>query len=103
MGRPSVLGRQNRRRIRSPARSPKILAGAGIGEYLLEWVDRQIKTRGRDYMCLDVIYENAKLRRYYEQLGFELIGEVYGERAHPTGASTNPWRAALYKRRCCSL
>ncbi len=73
-------------------------ASTGLGEALLDWTDHEILRRGRAWLCVDVIYENAGLRSYYERLGFEMVGEVYGDSAHPTGAARDHWRAALYER-----
>lgn len=71
---------------------------AGLGEGLLGWADREILRRGRAWLCVDVIYENAGLRAYYERLGFEMVGEVSGESSYPTGATIDRWRGALYQR-----
>jgi hypothetical protein len=74
------------------------VAATALGEGLLSWADREILRRKRAWLCVDVIYENAGLRSYYERLGFEMVGEVAGESPHPTGASRDRWRAALYQR-----
>jgi hypothetical protein len=60
--------------------------------------DREILRQGRAWLCVDVNYENVGLRSYYERLGFEMVGEVSGESPHPTGATPDRWRAALYQR-----
>jgi hypothetical protein len=71
---------------------------AGLGEGLLSWADYEIIRRGRAWLCADVIYENTGLRSYYERLGFEMVGEVSGDSAHPSGATPDRWRAGLYQR-----
>lgn len=44
---------------------------AGIGVMLLDWVDGEVRRRGRDRLRLDCGAENLRLRGYYEAAGFE--------------------------------
>ena len=65
-------------------------AGRGLGEELLEWADEQVRARGRRYLRLDCMAANARLRRYYEELGFAHCGDV----------ARGEWLASLYERPC---
>jgi GNAT superfamily N-acetyltransferase len=65
-------------------------AGQGVGASLLDWAGEQVAAAGREYLRLDCLAGNAKLRRYYERRGFELRGEV----------AVDDFSSALYERRC---
>lgn len=75
---------------------------AGIGRPLLDWADAVVGKR-RAYLCVDVMSENVRLRRYYERLGFHRVREISGPASHPHGATDTPWTATLYERRCQGL
>ncbi len=62
--------------------------GTGLGRKLLEWAEQTTKAAGKNYIRLDCMYENPKIRQYYENMGFEYRGEVKGV----------GWRAALYEK-----
>ncbi len=62
--------------------------GTGLGRRLLEWAELATKAAGKNYLRLDCMYENPKIRQYYEDVGFEYRGEVRGV----------GWRAALYEK-----
>lgn len=64
------------------------LRGHGLGAALLDWAGAQARSRGRRYLRLDCSAGNARLRRYYEGLGFICRGEVEDE----------DYRGALYER-----
>ena len=55
---------------------------------MLDWADRKIRARSRQYLRLDCLFENLDLRNYYESLGFEFCGENFNQRD----------RVALYER-----
>jgi ribosomal protein S18 acetylase RimI-like enzyme len=63
---------------------------AGLGSELLEWADEQVRVEGRDRLRLDCRTENVRLRRYYEELGFE----------HRRDTTVEDFRTSLYERRC---
>lgn len=63
--------------------------GTGLGKALLEWSENRVRTAGRQYLRLDCMAENPRLRAYYEGLGFRLCREIGSPR----------WRAALYEKR----
>ncbi|MGH8989076.1 MAG: GNAT family N-acetyltransferase [Acidimicrobiales bacterium] len=71
---------------------------AGVGRRLIDWADEQAEQHRRSYLCLDTLSSNRKLREYYEELGFELVGEVDGPREHPHTAAHGRWQASLYER-----
>lgn len=62
--------------------------GKGLGRQLLEWAERATKAAGKNCLRLDCMFENPRIRQYYEDAGFEYRGEVKGV----------GWRAALYEK-----
>ena len=62
--------------------------GTGLGRKMLEWAEQTTKVAGKNYLRLDCMYENPRIRHYYEEAGFEYRGEVRGV----------GWRAALYEK-----
>ena len=71
---------------------------AGVGSQLLEWASRQALSHDRSFVCLDCLSTNLRLRRYYEDLGFQQVGEVSGPSDHPHSAAHGSWHAILYER-----
>ncbi len=65
-------------------------AGRGLGGRLLDWAGERVAASGREYLRLDCRAENARLRRYYERLGFKPRGEV----------TVDDFTSALFERRC---
>jgi GNAT superfamily N-acetyltransferase len=63
---------------------------AGRGAELLEWAADRVREAGRDLLRLDCRTDNAKLRGYYERLGFEHRGDT----------TVEDFRTSLYERRC---
>jgi GNAT superfamily N-acetyltransferase len=53
----------------------RTLSGQRIGERVLAWAETLARQRGRGYLRLDCMAEDAKLVRYYETRGFEHVGE----------------------------
>jgi hypothetical protein len=39
------------------------------------------------FLCFDTISSNTRLRRYYEEMGFRVVGEIDGPAGHPTDRS----------------
>jgi GNAT superfamily N-acetyltransferase len=70
---------------------------AGIGLRLLDWAKQQTMLNGRQFLSLDCLATNARLRRYYEDLGFRPVGEVSGPSDHPHSAAHGSWQAVLYE------
>ncbi len=62
--------------------------GRGIGKRVIDWVDNQIRGRRRDWLRLDCIAANKRLRRWYEDLGFQHRGD----------RDVNGYELALYER-----
>ncbi len=62
--------------------------GKGLGQQLLEWAEQTTKAAGKNYLLLDCMFENPRIRRYYEDAGFTFRGEVRGV----------GWNAALYEK-----
>lgn len=50
--------------------------GAGLGTDLLAWAAHEAAALGRDRLRLDCLASNARLCRYYEDLGFQPRGTV---------------------------
>ena len=71
---------------------------AGVGSLLLEWAARKALSHDRSIICLDCLSTNQRLRRYYEDLGFQQVGEVSGPSDHPHGAAHGSWQAILYEK-----
>jgi len=57
-------------------------AGRGLGARLLREAETRIRRRGRSKIRLDTLASNARLVRYYRELGFRRVGRV---RAGPFG------------------
>ena len=72
---------------------------AGIGKAVVAWAEREVVAHGREYLCLDTLSSNTRLRRYYEELGFKPVGTVSGPDNHPHSAAHGHWEAVLYEKR----
>ncbi len=48
----------------------------GVGRALLEWAGNKAKAGGKTYLRLNCMFENPRIRRYYEDAGFSYRGEV---------------------------
>ena len=46
-------------------------AGQRIGHAIVDWADGTAAANGRSYLRLDCLRTNPRIRRYYEELGFE--------------------------------
>ena len=51
----------------------RVHAGRGVGASLLDWAGEQVAGAGREYLRLDCLAGNAKLRASYERHGCELV------------------------------
>ena len=49
----------------------------GIGVEILSEVEKLAKKQGKEVLRLDCIADNSYLNRYYENLGFHLVGECF--------------------------
>jgi ribosomal protein S18 acetylase RimI-like enzyme len=74
------------------------IARPGLGVEMLTWADITAANRDRDWLRLDTPASNARLRVYYETLGFIFRREIDVALSGPTG-ELEIWRAALYERR----
>jgi RimJ/RimL family protein N-acetyltransferase len=72
---------------------------AGTGRAVIEWAEEEVTSVGRSYLGLDCLSGNQRLRRYYEELGFRLVGEIAGPEDHPHSAAHGSWSAALYEKK----
>ncbi|MBT2504769.1 GNAT family N-acetyltransferase [Streptomyces sp. ISL-98] len=50
-------------------------APAGLGRVMLVQAERRIAEAGRELARLDCLTSNARLRRYYEGVGYQVVGE----------------------------
>lgn len=50
--------------------------GAGYGKQTMDWIKKEIKSRGYDKISLWVLEENNRARRFYEKLGFKADGKI---------------------------
>ncbi len=71
----------------------RAVAGAGLGEALLDWAGERVAAQGRTWLRLDCMKRNPALRAYYERQGFTFRGEggggwsaLYERPATPAGA-----------------
>ncbi len=71
---------------------------AGVGKQVLAWAEDQVVARNRQYLCLDTLSTNARLRRYYEELGFVAVGSIGGPLGHPHTHAHGRWEAVLYEK-----
>src|SRR4029078_3552556 len=51
-------------------------AGRRIGTAIVEWADATAAAAGREFLRLDCLGDNPRIREYYEQLGFEHRGDL---------------------------
>jgi GNAT superfamily N-acetyltransferase len=70
-------------------------ANQQVGRRLLEWAGHRASELGRSYVRLDCMADNAFLRSYYAQAGFQDRGEVDAEFPAPIGTL----RLRRYERR----
>jgi GNAT superfamily N-acetyltransferase len=71
---------------------------AGIGRMMIEWAEGEVASKGRCYLCLDCLTSNMQLRQYYQDLGFQTVGEIVGPKDHPHSIAHGPWQATLHER-----
>ena len=71
---------------------------AGIGRHASPGLNDKLSRYGRGYLCLDTLSTNARLRRYYEELGFCPVGAVSGPVDHPHTDAHGHWEAVLYEK-----
>jgi hypothetical protein len=71
---------------------------AGAGSLVLDWASKQVLSHDRSFICLDCLSTNLRLRRYYEELGFQQVGEVSGPSDHPHSRAHGSWQAILYEK-----
>lgn len=63
--------------------------GQKIGQYFMAWAENVIEEVGRPYARLDCMAENEGINRFYQSLGYKLIGVKEDFR----------WKANLYEKR----
>jgi GNAT superfamily N-acetyltransferase len=51
-------------------------AGRGIGAAVVEWANAEAAEAGREFLRLDCLCDNLRIRDYYEDLGFEHRGDL---------------------------
>ena len=71
----------------------RAFAGRGVGRSLLGWSEARIEADGRGLARLDCVQSNDRLRQYYEEFGYRMVGY----RDFPE----IPWvlKTALYEKR----
>lgn len=65
----------------------RAMQGKSVGGAILLWAGTKAKQQGRQFLRLDCLANNGRLRRYYEEQGFNYRGEV----------ADRDYRAALYE------
>lgn len=64
------------------------MQGKNVGGAILSWVEMMAQQQGRQFLRLDCLASNGRLRRYYEEQGFTYRGEV----------QDHDYMAALYEK-----
>lgn len=64
------------------------MQGKNVGGAILSWVAMMAQQQGRQFLRLDCLASNGRLRRYYEEQGFTYRGEV----------QDHDYMAALYEK-----
>ena len=59
--------------------------GRGLGDRLLTWAEYRVAALGRQWVRLDAMADNDRLRRYYAKAGFAERGEVEATYSVPVG------------------
>jgi hypothetical protein len=73
-------------------------SNAGLGTGILQWASAEVSARGRQYLCLDCPSTNDRLRRYYEDHGFSVVGELTGPSDHAHTVAHGSWTAILFEK-----
>ena len=73
-------------------------SSAGLGAGIMQWADAEVLVRGRQYLCLDCLSTNDRLRRYYEDHGYSMVGELTGPADHAHTVAHGMWTAVLYEK-----
>jgi GNAT superfamily N-acetyltransferase len=55
------------------------LHGHGLGERLINWAKEHVRSRNCNFLRVDCVATNGKLRDYYTRLGFRCYGEATHE------------------------
>jgi GNAT superfamily N-acetyltransferase len=63
--------------------------GTGLGVELLRWAEQHVAHAGRQYLRLDCVASNDRLRSYYERAGYAHLGDV----------TVGPYTQARYEKR----
>ncbi|SEL94262.1 Acetyltransferase (GNAT) family protein [Paenibacillus sp. cl141a] len=66
--------------------------GNGIGKQLLNWAEKYIKDKGKTFIRLDCMAENARLNQYYLEVGYKHIRFLNW---------SNGWKINLYEKSKC--
>ncbi|MDX6409900.1 MAG: hypothetical protein QOE13_2971 [Gaiellaceae bacterium] len=54
-------------------------AGRGIGAAVVEWANAEAAEAGREFLRLDCLGDNPRIRDYYEDLGFQHRGDLVAD------------------------
>jgi GNAT superfamily N-acetyltransferase len=52
-------------------------AAKGLGRALVRWAESRARASGKKYLRLNCMFENPRIRRYYEDLGFVYRGDAF--------------------------
>ncbi|MGH7704448.1 MAG: GNAT family N-acetyltransferase [Candidatus Dormibacteria bacterium] len=73
--------------------------GTGVGRELLLWAQREVATAGREYLRLDCLAANRRLRRWYESLGFvhvrDRVMEPAADGSRPRALTVSLYQVAV--------
>ena len=71
---------------------------AGLGAGIMQWACAEVSARGRRYLCLDCPSTNDRLRLYYEDHGYSVVGELAGPPDHAHSIAHGSWTGILYEK-----
>jgi len=64
--------------------------GTGIGQQLMDWVERYAHREGCEIMVLDAYVTNDLAHKFYQRNGYQIVGYHFVKSLRSTGLSTSP-------------
>ena len=64
--------------------------GTGIGQQLMDWVERYAHREGCENMVLDAYVTNDLAHKFYQRNGYQVVGYHFVKSLRSTGLSTSP-------------
>ncbi len=54
-----------------------VYRGSGIGRQLMDWVEQYARQQGCEILVLDAYVTNHSARRFYERMGYQVLGHHF--------------------------